>query len=184
MAEKSKKSTKNQKDNKNLIICICGVVAVAIAIIIAVIVVNLNNINDSYFVSDGSKYVLTIEADESDSEDQYAPLKTHLVYTYNGDTVTGMKTYYVYGDGNSAKNAFDALKKELGDEANKMELNGKYIIITAEEDSYKDLKASEVKEQIEFMEKLQNMDLDDADDADDDSTDTELEEDDTKEDEE
>ena len=156
MAEKASKS---KKDNKNLIIGCLAAVAVVVAIIITVVVINNNSLNDNYFVSDGTKYVLTIEADASDESDQYAPLKTHLVYTYDGDKVTGMKTYYVYGDNDSAKKAFDALKDAINneEEAKSMELNGKYIIITASEESYKDLTASDVKQQIEFMEKLQNM---------------------------
>ena len=158
MAEKAKQS---KKDNKNLIIGCCAAIAVVIAIIITVVLINNNSLNDNYFVSDNTKYVLTIETDESDN-DEYAPLKTHLVYTYDGDKVTGMKTYYVYGNNDSAKKAFDALKEAINneEEAKSMELNDKYIIITASEESYKDLTASDVKQQIEFMESLKNMDLD------------------------
>lgn len=160
MAEKAKKS---KKDNKNMIIGCCAALVLIIAIIITIVlVVNNTGLNDNYFVSDGTKYVLTIETDETDEEDEFAPLKTHLVYTYEGDKVTGMKTYYVYADNASAQKAFDALKEAVGEEANSMELNGKYIIVTAEEESYKDLTASDVKQQIEFMEKLKNMNLDDG----------------------
>ena len=164
MAEKAKV----KKDNKNLIIgCIAALVLVVAIIITIVVVVNNNSLNDGYFVSDGSKYVLTIEADEVGSDDQYAPLKTHLVYTYDGDKITSMKTYYAYADGDSAKAAFEALKKEVGDEAQvaAMELNGKYIVVTAGEESYKDLTASDVKQQIEFMEKLKNMDSSELDNS-------------------
>lgn len=163
MAEKAKA----KKDNKNLIIgCIAALVLVVAIIITIVVVVNNNSLNDGYFVSDGSKYVLTIDADDYGEKDQYTPLKTHLVYTYDGDTITGMKTYYVYADGDSAKAAFDALKQEINNEEQTalMELNGKYIIVTAEEESYKDLKASDIKQQIEFMEKLKNMNTGDSED--------------------
>lgn len=167
MAEKSKKSKKSKKDNKNLIIGCCAAFVLLVAIIITiVVVVNNNSLNDNYFVSDGSKYVLTIEADETDEEDQYAPLKTHQVFTYEGDKITGMKTYYVYADNDSAKAAFDALKEAIGDqEAALIEQNGKYVIITAEEESYKDLTTSDVKQQIELWESLKNMNYDDTDDA-------------------
>ena len=162
MAEKAKKS---KKDNKNLIIGCCSAIVLVIAIIITVVLVtNNNSLNDNYFVSDGTKYVLTVEADETDEEDEYAPLKTHLVYTYEGDAITGMKTYYVYADNASAQKAYDALKEAVGEEANTMELNGKYIIIAADEESYKDLKASDVKQQIEFMESLKNMNLEEGED--------------------
>ena len=162
MAEKAKKS---RKDNKNLIIGCCAAFVLVVAIIITVVVLNNNTLNDSYFVSDNTKYVLTIEADEMDSSDEeFAPVKTHQVFTYDGDKITSMKTYYVFADGNTAKTAFDALKKELeGQEQEQlanMELNGKYVIVTASEDSYKDLTASDIKQQIEFLEKLKNMNTD------------------------
>lgn len=174
MANQAKKS----KDNKNLIIGICAAAAVVVVIILAVVLVNRNPaLSDAYFVSDGTKYVLTIESDTEELEnDEYTPLKTHLVYTYSGDTVTGMKTYYEYGDASSAKKAFDALKEELGDEATAMEINGKYIIITADEESYKDTTASDVKKQIDLMESLKNMNLNDTEDEEVVDVDTEIEE--------
>ena len=37
------------------------------------------------------------------------------------------------------------------------ELNGKYIIVTADKEEYENMTASDVKQQIEFMEMLKNM---------------------------
>ena len=170
------KTTKSKKDNKNLIIGLCaGLAVVVIAIVIIVLATQNSGINDSYFVSDGTKYVLTIDTSDEDSEDtdDYTPLKTHLVYTYEGDTVTGLKSYYEYADAASAKTAYDAMKKAAEEsessELDQMEVNGKYIIITASQDVYQDMTASDVKQQIEFMESLKNMDTNDSDDT----TDTE-----------
>ena len=174
---KTKTKTKSKKNNKNLIIGICCALALVIIVIVAIVLINQNKgISDSYFVSDGSKYVLTIESDdqstlETDS-DENTPLKTHLVYTYEGDTITGLKSYYEYADANAAKSALEAIKESLADseESIQIEQNGKYLIVTAEEDAYKDMTASDVKQQIEFMEMLKNMssdDLSDAEDADD-----------------
>lgn len=175
MAEKAKKS---KKDNKNTIIgCLCALAVVIVVIITVVLVVNNNSLNDSYFVSDDTKYVLTIEADETDSEDEYAPVKSHLVYTYEGDKITGMKTYYAYADEASAKKAYEALKEAVSEEeAKTMELNGKYIIVTADEESYKDLTAADVKQQIEFMESLKNMNSSSTDSTDSSETVEEVEE--------
>ena len=172
------KSNKKTKDNKNLIIGICAAVALIVVIIITVLVVNNQSLNDGYFVSDGSKYVFTLETDENDIQegDEVTPLKTHIVYTYEGDKVTSMKSYYVYADANAAKTAFDKMKEAGGEEAQGIELNGKYIIITAEEDTYKDLTASDVKKQIEFMESLKNMDTTDSEDVEE-TEDTTVEED-------
>ena len=164
MAEKAKKS---KKDNKNLIIGCCTAFVLVVAIIITAVVLNNNTLNDGYFVSDNTKYVLTIEADEVDSNnEEITPVKTHQVFTYDGDKITSMKTYYVFADGNAAKTAFDTLKKELeGQEQEQeqianIEVNDKYVIVTAKEESYKDLTASDVKQQIEFLEKLKNMNTD------------------------
>ena len=156
------KEAKN--NNKGIIVGICCAVVVAIAVIIAVVVANNNSLNDSYFVSDGTKYVLTLEEDEIASDDgEYAPEKMHMVYTYDGDTITGLKSYYVYADAATAQKAFNALK-DSGENMSKYELNGKYIIETASEEDYKDITVSDVKQQIEFMEMLRNMNLDDSED--------------------
>ena len=156
MATKSKSKT---KDNKNLIIGICAAVVVVVAIIITVVLVSNNTLNDSYFVSDDTKYVFTLDSEEGTAEEgEVSPLKTHLVYTYEGDKITSLKSYYVFADANAAKTAFDKMKEAGGEEANGIELNGKYIIISAEEDDYKNLTAADVKQQIEFMESLKNMD--------------------------
>ncbi len=167
MATKSKSKSKT-KDNKNLIIGICCLAVVALAAIVAVVLVSNSGLNDGYFVSDDTKYVFTLESDEKDlSEDEDAPVKTHIVYTYEGDKVTGLKSYYVYADADKAKTAFDKMKESAGEEeSNSIELNGKYIIITAEEDVYKDLTASDVKQQIEFMESLKNTNTEELDEQD------------------
>ena len=159
---------KVKKDNKNLIIGVCAAI-VAIVIIIVVIFATKGGtpkIDDSYFVSDGTKYVLTTESDEYEYEDdEYAPVKTHLVYNYSGDKITGMTTYFEYGDEASAKAAYEFYKSSDDQEgAKSITLNGKYVVIEMTEENYEGVTASDVKEQIEFMEMLQNMDLDDLDD--------------------
>ena len=155
----AKKASKSKKDNKNLIIGICVAVLVVAAIVVAVVLATRNTLNDDYFVSDGSKYVITYDDLESDGEgDQYRPVKIHTVWTYKGDEITSLKMYYVYNNANDAKAAFDAMKED-GEEVKGVELNGKYIIISAEEDTYKDTTASDVKQQIEDYEKAkENID--------------------------
>ena len=164
MAEK--KSTKN---NKNMIIGCCVAAVAVIAIIIAVIVINANKgLSDAYFVSDGSKYVLTMDADEMDldGEEEFAPVKTHIVYTYSGDEITGMKAYYEFADEATAKKAFDYYNDaDSSEEFKEVALDGKYVILTANESDYENLTASDVKQQIEFMEMLKNVDLEDTDDT-------------------
>ena len=165
MATKSKKAN---KDNKNVIIGICAAVALVVVVIVTVVLVmNSNTLNDSYFVSDNTKYVFTLESNESDySEGEIAPVKTHLVYTYEGDKITSMKSYSQYADEATAKKAFDAMKEAGGEEAEDIELKGKYVIATAKEDTYKDLTASSVKQQLDFMESLKNANTDETENVD------------------
>lgn len=154
-------ANKAKKNNKNLIIGICAAIVVVIVVVVAVILATRGGsaqLNDSYFVSDDTKYVLTLETDDVDEE--YAPAKTHMVYFYSGDDVTDMKAYYEFADEAAAKAAFDYYKEAMeGEEYKDISLNGKYIVITSNESAYEDLTANDVKQQIEFMEMLKNMDL-------------------------
>ncbi len=162
MAEKAKK-----KDNKNLITCICAAVVVIAIIIIAVVVATrgTTQLSDAYFVSDDTKYVLTMENDgeDADEEDEYPPIKTHLVYNYSGDEITGMTTYMEYADEATAKAAYEAYKNADQEGVKSLSVNGKYLVVEMTEENYKDLTASDVKQQVEFMEMLKNMDLSDYD---------------------
>ena len=181
MAEKSK------KNNKNLIIGICAGVVAVIVIIVAVVLATAGSsrLGDSYFVSDDSKYVISMNADEMGLDgEEYAPNKVHLVYYYSDDEVTGLESYYEYTDNASAKAAYDTIIAEAGDEASNYRLDGKYIVITADESEYEGMTASDAKQQIEFMEMLKNMDFDDEYDEGDEDETYDVEEDVIEEDEE
>lgn len=175
MAEESK------KNKKGLIIGICcGVVVVATIVVALVLVLNKKTINDDYFTSDGTKYVLTLEQNEVALEDEeYAPIKTHMVYYYSGDEVTGMTIYYEYLDEAAAKTAFEYISKEEREGVKETKLNGKYIEITSSEDQYSDMTSDEVKQNIEFMELLKSMNYDTGDGYDYESYDYEEDEDET-----
>ena len=160
---------KAEKINKKTIVGICIAAVIAITIIIVAIVVHNNKLDDSFFVSDGSKYVLTLESDDvSFEEDEHNPIKTHLVYFYSGDKITDLKAYYEYADSAAAKSAADYIKENYSDdEYEKVSVNGKYLIFTADKSEYEDLTASEVKEQIELMENIQNTDDEEDEDYED-----------------
>ena len=171
----NKKTSKAKKrSNKNLIIGICATVTVVIAVIIAIVVVNLNSgISESYFVSDDTKYVLTLDAGQlsfDDEEQEINPVKAHFVYNYSGDEITGLTAYYEFADAETAKKALVLYTQELkeaeeGDENEEGDtagykdasVNGKYLVLTANESQYKDITVSDVKQQIEFMEMLKQM---------------------------
>ena len=153
------KSTK--KNNKNIIIGICIAVVVLIAIIIAIILGTRNGgfggLNDSYFKSDGSKYVLTIETDTVQSEEEHAPLKTHLVYTYAGDKITGLKVYYEYANKEDAEASYKYYNENAAEEYKSISHDGKYVILEVNESGYEGVTPEDVKQQIEFMEMLKDL---------------------------
>lgn len=159
-------ANKAKKDNKNAIIgCICAAVVVIVVVIVAVVLAtNGNKLNDSYFKSDDTKYVLTMESDGTDT-DEYTPIKTHLVYTYSGDEITGMTSYYEYADEAKAKAAADVWKENAGDSYKEIYANGKYVVLVSNESDYEGVTASDVKQQIEFMEMLKNMNFDDSEET-------------------
>ncbi|MDO5451755.1 MAG: hypothetical protein Q4F56_01565 [Candidatus Saccharibacteria bacterium] len=157
-------ANKAKKDNKKTIIGgVCAAVVVVVVIIVAVVLANSGSrINDDYFVSDGTKYVLTLDSTEYEYDEEdaaYVPVKTHLVYTYSGDEITGLKTYAEYADEAAAKAAYQAMK-DGGEDLTGVEIVGKYLVQTATEDQYEGMTASDVKQQIEFMESLKNMTFD------------------------
>jgi len=155
-------ANKKAEKKKGLIAGICIAVVVIAVAIIAVVVVNLNKgLNDSYFVSDGTKYVLTIDTDETLLTDESQPIKTHLVYTYSGDEITGLKTYSVYKDSEAAQKAYKTFA-EMGENMTNFTVDGKYLIMTATADQYNGITASDVKAQIEYFESLKKMNMENS----------------------
>ena len=62
MAEETSNATP-KSNKKTIIICIAAAVVV-VAIVVAAILLSRNGLGDNYFVSDGSKYVLTLDDEE------------------------------------------------------------------------------------------------------------------------
>ena len=156
----SEEEGRKKKVNKNLITAICGVVAAVVLIIVLVVFFGRGGqeLDESYFVSDGSKLVLTIESDPSmSSGDEQEPINSHLVYSYSGETVTDLKVYYQYENPVKAKNAYDTLHASNNGQYKDVQLNGRYVVLVAQESEYNYLKASDVKQQIDFMESMKGM---------------------------
>ena len=180
-------ATKKEKNNQGLIIGICAAVVIIVIIIIAIVLATTNRgVSDSYFVSDGSKYVLTVESEDIDEDEtSISPVKIHSVYNYSGDAITGLKTYYEFKDAASAKTAYDTITDEEKAEFKEVYLDGKYIVFVSNEDDYADITASEVKQNIDFINSLKDMDLSDVETVDEDDTEVEeveeIEEDDEEE---
>lgn len=164
-----------KKDNKNLITgIIAAVAAVAlIAVIVVVVIMSNKKLDESYFVSDDTKYVLALDAYSgmvSLDTNEYEPEKVYMIYFYSGDEVTDLKVYYEYEDDATAKEAADYFN-ELNNEEEEtqveaVEANGNYVVITMAKELYEDMTADDAKEQVEFMEMIQNMDFNDYEDED------------------
>ena len=166
---KTTKTTKcnntNNANNKNILIGICAAVVVVAVVAVAIIFATRKpQLNDSYFVSDNTKYVLTVNSDELEPDEgvKYTPVKTHVVYTYSGDTITGMITYAEFKDEATAKAAFEEYKNTDQEGIKSININGKYVVAEMNEDQYADMTASKVKQYIDFMESLKNMNTDDS----------------------
>ncbi|MBR3386574.1 hypothetical protein IKG68_03350 [Candidatus Saccharibacteria bacterium] len=177
MAEKAKKSTKTKittsksttkkpatnrvasKDKKPASSNKCKFVlfGIAIAAIIAVIIalvcaLNIKTIDDSYFVSDDTKYVVNLSS-ENVSDDGSTVKAVHVVYYRDGDKITGAKSFYEFLTSDAAKAAYDEiLANKTTDDANAYSLNGKYVIVTAPKSVYENLTIEDVKKQVEFYE--------------------------------
>lgn len=153
-------ANKSKGNKKNIIIGACIALVILVIIILAIIFgINSNGgINNAYFKSDDTKYVLTMDGDEIYFENnEIVPLKVHQVYTYEDDQITSYKIYYQYNNKDDAQSAFNNLKEGNKDDFKSIELKGQYIVLTANEDEYKELTPSDIKEQIKFMELLREM---------------------------
>ena len=165
------------KKNKNLIIGICAVAVVAvIGVIVAIFLTRGGNpqINDNYFVSDDTKYVITSENNGSD-DDEFNAIKTHIVYNYSGDNITALKYYYEFADAAAAKANFGKIQESLGQLYKDVEQNDKYVILTSNEEDYEGMTAEDVRQQIEFMKLLEEINFDDSDTTDETIEDTTVE---------
>ena len=152
-----------KKLNKNLLIAIIGVVAAAVTVLVLVLVLGRGGgeLNENWFKSDGYKLVLTIESDPTMvAENEQTPINSHLVYTYSGETVTGLKVYYQYENPVKAKTAYETLYDSNNGQYKDVLLDGRYVVLVAVDSEYEHLKASDVKQQIDFMEMMKTTSSD------------------------
>ena len=151
------KKANKKPNNKNLIIGICAAVVVVIVIVVAVVLATRGSkqLNDAYFVSDNTKYALTLDGDAMgmSTDSSNTPVKTHVVYTYSGDKVTGMAVYLEYANESAAKSALDSFKESESDMSG-VYVNSKYIVAEMPESEYSSMTASDAKETVELMESL------------------------------
>lgn len=160
------KSTKNNP-NKNIIIGICAAVVVVAAIAVAIFFATRSpKIDDSYFVSDGTKYVVPMDSEFFNTDEvKNIPTKAYSVYTYSGDKITGEFIYAEFTDESTAKAALEEYKSINQDGVRGISINGKYVVIEMDSSSYEDMTASELKTYIDFMNGSIDIDIDDYEDV-------------------
>lgn len=152
--EPRKTKPKHQVNTKLVTYIACGVIAtVSLIIIVWVFITTLNKppVSDEYFVSDDTKSVISMDPEEKTST---SSSHTHIVYEYDGENVTSLKTYFEYPDPETARNAYESLKDQP--EFKNSELKDKYIIVTADPSQFKGLTASDVRQQAAAIEQYQS----------------------------
>ena len=146
-----------KKDSKNLITgIVAAVVAVAlIAVIVVVVVMSSKKLDDSFFVSDDTKYVLTLSSSDgifSLDVDKYTPEKAHIVYFYSGDEITGVNVYYEYESDAVAKDAVEYFNGQdiVESEIEKIETDGKYVVVKATSEVYEGMTAEDASNKLKL----------------------------------
>lgn len=148
----SHKIKTNSAKNRYLIYGVCAIASAAFIAIIVVLVLPLFNrppLDEDFFVSDNTKTVVSLDAGSSNGTTRH----THMVYTYEGDEVTGLKTYFEYPDEESARAAVVTLKDQP--EFKGAVVEGNYVVVTADESQFKGLTASDVKQQADAIRQFQ-----------------------------
>ena len=148
-------SKKSAKNNQNILFIVCGAVAIlAVALIVWGVVSFMNKgtiSEDTTFATNDNQTTITIEPTDSESS---SVSHTRTVYEYDGDNVVGMKTYFEYADNEAAKTAYELIKDQP--EFKGAEVVDKYIVVTADPDSFKGLTADDIRQQAEAIERFQN----------------------------
>ena len=153
------------KSKKSINLKLCGIFIALIAVIVVIVITTVINttqdkpLDDSFFVSDGTKYSVTIDnAAKYGIRTEWVPKKLHVVYFYSGDKVTDLKYYYEYQEETDAESAADSLKDIPNEDPNtdSVVLDGKYVIVTINEYIYEDLTPEDAKWQIEYLQSEQN----------------------------
>ena len=143
----------NIKRKSLLLCCILVLIITAITTLLLYVFVP-KPIDDSFFVSDESKDVVTLEVDKADSVTTNL-LRTHIVYTYENNKVKSLKTYYEYENNELASQALENIK-EINKNAADVYLDNKYIVVVSQEKQYENLNPSDIKQQAEAIKAYQD----------------------------
>ncbi|MBR3115617.1 hypothetical protein IKF30_00080 [Candidatus Saccharibacteria bacterium] len=152
------KST-SRKTNKNdkLMFWVFAVLILLIVIAVTVVIVLANrpdpNTSEKFFETNDSQYVIEAKPQKVDDEilGDNAPINSFNVYYRNGDTITGYNLYYEFANEEAAKNALSYYQGLKGEEINSVELDGKYIVLSANKSQYEGMTYEFIKQWTELF---------------------------------
>ena len=154
MVEKSK-----SKGKLNIRMIIVSLVLLVAVIIVSILLKNYGRetLNDSYFVSDANKIVMTLDGADVPpiaEEVDYTPAKVHTVYYYVGDNVNGAKVFYEYDNADEAKAVYEKTSLDDKDWATGKSLDGKYVVFQYDSSLLKAFTPEQIRESIENVESV------------------------------
>ena len=128
------------------ILTIVAVIMAAILMILAIVLNLPQPISDDYFVSDGEKMVLKLDASQAAYQTgEYEPETTYVVYYYDRDKITNARIYFKYDDDAAAREANEHISLDDKVWAYEKQLNGKYIVFNLMRDQYANLTTKYVR---------------------------------------
>lgn len=130
---------KTEKKNNKLIAGIIAAFVIIAGVIVAALLINRSKvIDDDFFKSDDTKYVLSQDFGLNGAT------KTHTVIYYDkDDNITKWENYLEYDDAEAAKSAFETVKNTKDEESGiTFSINGRYVISEYPKETYENTSAS------------------------------------------
>lgn len=151
----SKRAKNKKRWNKERLLqglAFVGSVVLVAVITVVILVLTRPKLDDEFFVSDDTKSTVTLAPDKDETNGTGPRLiQTRVMYLYNGDDVSGMKTYFEYSDEDTARRNLEMIQSLPQYESAVVE--GNFIIATSKEEQYKGLTKSDIQQQQEAIER-------------------------------
>ena len=150
MVKKAKAKTKAKKTSNSLMMWVFVVLFLLIVISIAIIL-TLNstnpNLNEGFFVSNDTKYVIDADLDGF-GDDRI--VSAHDVYYYDSNNVvTGHEAYYEFINEETVQAVLPVYQSTKDDEVEKVVANGRFIVMIANPTQYEGLNIETIKQWFE-----------------------------------
>ena len=151
-----KKQKQVRKQDGTRVVAIMIVALVFVVLLVSLIVgmgaMKNEQYSDDYFVSDGSKLVLSLDKATTSFIDEDSELDvTHIVYYYSGGNIREVKIFFAYNDGDEAKTADEKIDEDYKEWAVSKEVNGKYLIFEVDQETLEGVTTEEIRDNIENM---------------------------------